>query len=199
MNEAFAVEKNQRIEHRSQHFANLGFRERPLRENLRKIFFGILHHDIETIPVLEPPAASLEDAKQVWMFELLGAAPHRELVIGVGTGGNEFNGRSLRLRIDELRDENGRVVRASKVLPKPESIVDHLAFALIPEFAHVAPPAESTCEPAGGDTSNSAVCDRRKRNAASKAGLERLDLRFAGARGRALVTHILARNKLEGE
>jgi len=41
--------------------------------------------------------------------------------------------------------------------------------------------------------------DRRKSTAPSKAGLERLDLRFAGARGRALVTHILTRNSLEGE
>src|SRR5260370_782225 len=41
--------------------------------------------------------------------------------------------------------------------------------------------------------------DRRKSTVASKAGLERLELRFAGARGRALVTHILARNRLERE
>ena len=34
MNEAFAMEKNQRIEDGSEHFANLGFRERSLWKNL---------------------------------------------------------------------------------------------------------------------------------------------------------------------
>ncbi len=69
------MEENKRIEHRSEHFANLGFRESSLGENLRQIFFGILHHHIETIPVLEPPAASLENAEQIWMLQLLDAAP----------------------------------------------------------------------------------------------------------------------------
>jgi hypothetical protein len=192
MNEAFAVEKNERIEHRSEHFANLGFRERSLGKNLRQIFFGVLHHHIETIPVLETPAARLEDAEQIWMYKLLDAAPQRELEFGVGTGGDEFNGGSLRLRIGELREENGGVIRTSKILPQPESIVDHLTFTLTPEFAHVAPPTRSSREPADGDTARSVARDRRKSTAASRAGLERLDLRFAGARGRALITHILA-------
>jgi hypothetical protein len=89
------------------------------------------------------------------MFELLGAAPKRELKIGVGSGGNELNGRSLRLRIGELCKENGGVVRTSKVLPQPESIINHLAFTLIPEFAHVAPPTASPYEPADADTPTS--------------------------------------------
>src|SRR6266481_1947111 len=42
------------------------------------------------------------------------------------------------------------------------------------------------------------ACDRGKSSAASKAGLERLDVRFACAGGRALVAHILARNRAEG-
>src|SRR5713101_2249453 len=93
------------------------------------------------------------------MFQLLDAAPERELEIGGGTGGNEFDGRSLRLRIGELREENGGVIRASEVLPQPESIVDHLTFGLIPNIAHVAPPTASTCEPAEGDTPKSATRD----------------------------------------
>ena len=40
--------------------------------------------------------------------------------------------------------------------------------------------------------------DRRWNTAASRAELERLDVRFAGAWGRALVDHILARNGPEG-
>jgi hypothetical protein len=45
-----------------------------------------------------------------------------------------------------------------------------------------------------GDTPNSVARDRRRNTAASRAGLKRLDVRFAGAWGRALVDHILARN-----
>src|SRR6266853_6215727 len=183
MNETFAVEKNERIENRSEHIANLGFGERSLGEDLRKILLGILHHNVEAVPVLEPPAACLEAAEQIRMFKLLDAAPERELKIGIRTRGNEFDGRSLRLRIVKLREENGGIVGASKILPKPESIVNHLTFGLRPDIAHGASPTASTCEPADADTSNSVARDRRKSTVASKAGLERLELRFAVARG----------------
>jgi len=53
-------------------------------------------------------------------------------------------------------------------------------------------------EPAVGDTTNSMARDRRWNTAASRAELERLDVRFAGAWGRALIDHILARNGPEG-
>jgi hypothetical protein len=46
-------------------------------------------------------------------------------------------------------------------LLQAESIVDHLAFALIPYIAHTAPPTERSSEPAGRDTSNSAKCGRQ--------------------------------------
>src|SRR6266404_5250679 len=123
MNETFAVEKNERIENRSEHIANLELGERSLGEDLRKILLGILHHNVEAVPVLEPPAACLEAAEQIRMFKLL--------------------------------EEHGGIVRASKVLPKPESIVDHLTFGLHPDIAHGAPLTASTCEPADGDTSKS--------------------------------------------
>src|SRR5437016_14522603 len=53
-------------------------------------------------------------------------------------------------------------------------------------------------EPAVGDTTNSMARDHRWNTAASRAELERLDVRFAGAWGRALIDHILARNGPEG-
>jgi len=126
------------------------------------------------------------------MNELHNATPERELEIGGRTSGNQFNGGFLRLRISELREENGGVVRTPQVKSQTESIVDDLTFALFPEIAHIAPPNANSSEPAGGDTPGSVARDRRKYFAASRAGLERLDVRFAGAWGRALVAYILA-------
>src|SRR5260370_32720261 len=131
------------------------------------------------------------------MNELHNAAPQRELEIGGGTRRNEFDGGFLRWRIGEMREEHRRVVRTSQVVPEPESIIDDLTFALSPEFAHTAPPNANSCEPANEDTLTGVACDRRKNSAASRAGLERLDVRFAGAWGPALVAHILSRNRPE--
>jgi len=163
-----------------------------LGKNLREVFFGMLHHHEETIPVFEAAAADFEDAKQMGMSELFYAAPESELQIGGGTSGNKFDRGFLRLRIGELREENGGVFRTRQVPPQPESIVDDLTFALFPEIAHSAPPTENSRELADGDTSSCVARNRRKNTAATRAGLERLDLRFAGAWGRALVGYILA-------
>src|SRR5437016_8304977 len=112
MNEAFAVEINQNIEYGFEHFAAFGSRERALRENLGEVFFGILHDDVETIPVLKAAAADVEHADQIRMSELHCAAPKRELQIGGGTGGNKLDGSFLGWRTGKLREENGGIVRA---------------------------------------------------------------------------------------
>src|SRR5713226_6703195 len=135
MNEAIAVEINENIEHRFEHFASFGSSKRALGKNLREVFFGMLHHHEETIPVFEAAAADFEDAKQMGMSELFYAAPESELQIGGGTSGNKFDRGFLRLRIGELREENGGVFRTRQVPPQPESIVDDLTFALFPEIA----------------------------------------------------------------
>jgi len=126
------------------------------------------------------------------MSELFYAAPESELEIGGGTSGNKFDRGFLGLRIGEVREENGGVVRTPQVPPQPESIVDDLTFALLPEIAHSAPPTENSREPADGNTPNNVARNRRKNTAATRAGLERFDLRFAGAWSRALVGYILA-------
>ncbi len=56
------MEKNENIEHGLEHFASFGSDERTLGENLREVFFGMFHHDIETIRVREAAAAAVEDA-----------------------------------------------------------------------------------------------------------------------------------------
>ncbi len=117
MNKTMAVEIDENVEHRFKHCASFRNRERALRENLGEVFFSMLHHDVETIPVTEAATADVEDAEQVGMCELHDAEPERELEIGNGPGGNEFDSGLLRLSISELREENGGVVCASKVMP----------------------------------------------------------------------------------
>ncbi len=116
MNKAMAVEIDENVEHRFKHIAGFGSRERALGENLGEVLFGMLHHDVETIPVAEAATADVVDAQQVGMRELHYAEPERELQIGGGPGGNKFDSGFLRLRVSELRQENGGVVRASKVM-----------------------------------------------------------------------------------
>src|SRR5258708_10098965 len=106
MNQAIAVEKNENIEHGFQHFASFGSSERTLGENLGEIFFGIFHHDVETIRVRKTAAAAVEDAQQIGMSELHGAAPKRELEIGGRASGSEFNGGFFRVGSGQLGGGN---------------------------------------------------------------------------------------------
>src|SRR5260370_26886234 len=99
MNKALAVEINENIENRFEHFASFGSRESALGNNLGEVFLGVLHHHVETIPVFQAAAAGVEYLQKIGMNELHNAAPERELEVGGGTGGNEFDGGSLRLRI----------------------------------------------------------------------------------------------------
>src|SRR6266699_851427 len=122
MNEAFVVEINERIEHGFEHFASFGCRERTLGENLRKIFLGIFHHDIEKIHVSEAAAARAEQAKQIGMSELRSTAPEGKLKIG-------------------------GIIRAAHVLMKREIVVNDLTFALLPGIGHIAPPTANSCSP----------------------------------------------------
>src|SRR5260370_28074721 len=87
MNEAIAVEINEGIEHRFEHGASFGIPERTLGNNLGKVFLGVLHDHVETIPVLEAAAADGEDCEQMGMNKLHGAAPQRALEVGGRTGG----------------------------------------------------------------------------------------------------------------
>src|SRR2546428_3902462 len=147
MNEAFVVEINERIEHGFEHFASFGCRERTLGENLREIFLGIFHHDIEKIHVSEAAAARAEQAKQIRMSELRGAAPHGKLKIGGSTRGDEFDGGFLSGWIGELGEEDGGIIRAAQVLLKREIVFNDLTFALLPGIGHIAPPTTNSCSP----------------------------------------------------
>src|SRR5258707_15883804 len=115
MNEAIAVEINEGIEHRFEHGASFGIPERTLGNNLGKVFLGVLHDHVETIPVLEAGAADGEDAEQMGMNKVHGAAPQRELEVGGRTGGQENGGWVFWFRNSEARVQKGRGLRSSLV------------------------------------------------------------------------------------
>src|SRR6266699_6415271 len=106
MHVAKAMEINEGIQHRFEHFASFGSREGALGKNLGEVFLGILHHNVETIPVFDAAAADFVDAQQIGMNELHDAATERDLEIRVGTSRNELDGRLFGLRFGKLREEN---------------------------------------------------------------------------------------------
>src|SRR5260370_22486528 len=117
MNEAIAVEINEGIERRFERGASLGIAERTLGNNLGKVFLGVLHDHVQTIPVLEAAAADGEDAEQMGMNKLHGAAPQRELEVGGRTGGEGIAGGFFWLGDGGVREGNGGGVRAPSESP----------------------------------------------------------------------------------
>src|SRR5258708_22126417 len=103
MNQAIAVEKYENIEHGFEHFASFGSGERALGENLGEVFFGMFHHDVETIHVRKAATAAVEDAQQIGMSELHGASPKREMEIGGRAGGDEIFGGPFWWGVRQLR------------------------------------------------------------------------------------------------
>src|SRR5207302_10235314 len=115
MNQAFAVEINENIEQGFERFAAFGSRQRTQGENLREVFFGILQHDVKTVPILKAATADVQDAHQSGMSQLCCAAPKRELEIRGGTGGEKFYGGLSSLRTRELGVGDCGSVRTSQV------------------------------------------------------------------------------------
>src|SRR5260370_20783309 len=126
MNEAFAVEINKNIEHRFEHFASFGSPESALGNNLGKVFLGILHHHIETIPIFQPTAADVEYLQQIGMNELHDAAPERELEIGGWRSGKEFDSRAVGMILGAIAASHRRVDRTSSGVPPPASTIHDL-------------------------------------------------------------------------
>src|SRR5256885_16899921 len=108
MNQAFAVEINENIEQGFERFAAFGSRQRTQGENLREVFFGILQHDVKTVPILKAATADVQDAHQIGMSQLRCAAPKRELQFRGGTGGAKFWRRSLERSACQRGWENDR-------------------------------------------------------------------------------------------
>ena len=93
VHQTLGVEVLQSVEERLEHVACFGGRERALREELREVFFGIFHHDVEQVHAGEVAAAGLEELDQIWMRELRDLLPAGKL--SFGTGLNEFDGGFL--------------------------------------------------------------------------------------------------------
>src|SRR5713101_8641596 len=156
MSEAFAVQIDENIEDRLEHFARFRSRERALGKDLGQIFVGLLHDHIKMIPVGKTAAAGGKDTEQMRMRELRGPSPERELQVGGGTiHRDQFDGRFLRTWGGRLRQENGAAVCAAYVLLKREKVVDDLTFALFPDLGHFAPPTASSRTPSMGYTPSS--------------------------------------------
>jgi len=169
--EALAVEIDEGIEKRVEHFARFGGGERALRKNLREIFLGEFHHGIEKIQVGDAAAAGIVNGEKIGMREFRGAAPKRELGLGRGgVRGNKFDGRFAGLRLGRLREEDGAVVRGAEELVKQEFIVGDLAFPFFPNIAHHAPPTADFSWPTNRGGAVFAMSGRRKSTAATGAG-----------------------------
>ena len=169
--EALAVEIDDGVEKRLEHFAGFGGGERALRKNLREIFLGEFHHGIEKIQVGDAAAAGIVNGEKIGMREFRGAAPKRELGLGRGgVRGNKFDGRFAGLRLGRLREEDGAVVRGAEELVKQEFIVGDLAFPFFPNIAHHAPPTADFSWPTNRGGAVFAMSGRRKSTAATGAG-----------------------------
>ena len=63
VHEALRVQIAESIEHGAEHVARFGGSKSALRENLRKIFFGVFHDHVEQVHVRETAAATLIQLK----------------------------------------------------------------------------------------------------------------------------------------
>ena len=75
MDEPLCVQIAEGVEDGAEHVARFGRSEGALRKNLREIFFGVFHDDVEKVHVREAATAALEQLKQIRMRELGSAAP----------------------------------------------------------------------------------------------------------------------------
>ncbi len=113
VHEALGMKVFQGVEEGLEHFARFGGSEGALGQELREVFFGILHDNVEQIHAGELAAASLEKLDQIWMRELRDLFPAGELSIRAGGASlNEFDGGFL-FAFTALGEEYDAVIRAA--------------------------------------------------------------------------------------
>jgi hypothetical protein len=179
----FGVEIDEHIDDGIEHVAGFFRSEGALGKKLSEIFLGTFHNDVEELHVLDAAASGVEKSQKIRMRKLGDLRPNGELLFGGGTiGGDEFDGGLARLRVSDLREENGAVIGGREKMVERKPVVGELTFPSFPYIAHDAPlPWDQA---------------KQRITAASVAGLGTATT-TAGARGRALDGSILARNGRE--
>ena len=136
MGEPGSVQVGKHLQGGTKHVFGLGSRERPVGQNLRKILFRKLGHNIKHGSIAQLTAAPMQEANQVRVRKPGSALPSRELQLRAG-----------RVRVDELDGgflcgrsvegkENCAMVRATLKLAESEASIDNSSLPLFPGFAH---------------------------------------------------------------
>jgi hypothetical protein len=136
----FGVEIGENVNNGIEHIACFIGSKGALRKNLPQIFFGAFHDNVEKVHALQAAAAPVKEAQKIRMGQLRDLVPNGKLLAGRGiVGRNKFDGGLTRLRVGELREEDGAVIGGSEEMMKGELVVGQLAFPLFPNIAHSAP------------------------------------------------------------
>jgi hypothetical protein len=134
------VQIGENIDNGIEHIACFIGSERTLRKNLPQIFFCAFHDNVEKVHALQAATAPVKQAQKIRMRQLRDLVPNCKLLAGGGiVGRNKFDGGLTRLRVGELREEDGAVIGGSEKMVKRELVVRELAFPLFPNIAHSAP------------------------------------------------------------
>src|SRR5208282_4193668 len=129
VNEPAAVHVGERVENGREHVARFVGCKRALRNDLREVFVGKLHHDVEHRGVFHFAAAQIEDADQMRMREVRGQAPAGKLKFRVsGTHRDKLDRCLLRAQRAVFGKKNSPAVGAAQVLAKMIFPVDNFAL-----------------------------------------------------------------------
>src|ERR1700676_128844 len=143
MHKTLAMEVFQCIQNRAQHVACFFRRKRPLRQNLRKVFFGVLHHQIQQVIAIDSAPPRPEQSQEIQVRQLRRKFPTRELQIrSCRIRREKFYGSFLRLNFTILRKEDRAVIGSTKILPQGKNPFDVLTFPLFRGLGHIAPPPD---------------------------------------------------------
>ena len=116
MHESLVVHILQSTQNWRQHPARFLCRQRPLRQNLRKIFLRVLLHDIKQRPAIQFAVSRLKNTNQTQIAQFASRLPSQQLLLGVRrVGGNQLDGGLLGIAGTPLCDEHGTVIGTTQI------------------------------------------------------------------------------------
>ena len=83
MNEALSVNVGERVHYRTEKIASFLGRKRSALNHQREVFFGVFHHHVEHVDVIQIAASHFQDADQVRMRKFCSVLPASYLGRGV--------------------------------------------------------------------------------------------------------------------